>query len=459
MTGLASVVVGLALAGCGSSRSTASTASTLSGVAASQAPLGGARLTVKDSSATQQQKNAVTSNDGTFTLDVTGLQPPFMLEADWSDDAGEHALRSVAETAGTTRIDPLTDIAMAAATAAGADGGTSADDRAGHERIAAGFSSFLQQLRMALAPLFDLYGIGSDLMQAYPTAMKALLKDVSFSAEGGTLVATNRATGAVIFSGPVSNLAAGAFHQENLPAGPGTSTPTQLDGAALYSANCSGCHGPLATSSKMGVTAAMIQGAVAANTGGMGSLSSLTSAEVQAIADALAGSATTPPAACTYTYGAWGSCQSDGTQTRTVATSSPSGCTGTPVLTQTCTTAPVTCTSFTYSAWGACSASGTQTRTVASSAPAGCTGGAPVLSQSCTPPVANPVTTANVVASCTGCHGLTSNTTVFKAGGYTVTGRSSAQWLTTVNNMVGMGASLAPGTTAQNYADFLANAP
>jgi len=42
---------------------------------------------------------------------------------------------------------------------------------------------------------------------------------------------------------------------------------------------------------------------------------------------------------------------------------------------------PVTCTSFTYSAWSACSSSGTQTRTVASSSPSGCTGGSPVLSQ------------------------------------------------------------------------------
>jgi hypothetical protein len=57
------------------------------------------------------------------------------------------------------------------------------------------------------------------------------------------------------------------------------------------------------------------------------------------------------------------------------------------------------------------------------------------------------------------CHGLTSNNTVFKAGGYSKSGATSAQWLSTVNSMVGMGATLAPGTTAQNYADFLANAP
>lgn len=45
---------------------------------------------------------------------------------------------------------------------------------------------------------------------------------------------------------------------------------------------------------------------------------------------------------------------------------------------------PTTCTSFTYSDWNACQQDGTQTRTVLSSAPAGCTGGSPMTTQACT---------------------------------------------------------------------------
>src|SRR5574341_755650 len=98
------------------------------------------------------------------------------------------------------------------------------------------------------------------------------------------------------------------------------------------------------------------------------------------------------PTACTYTYGAWGACLSNGTQLRSLLSSSPAGCTGgTPILSQACTYVPpvTTCTSFTYSAWGACQSDNTQTRTVLSSSPAGCTGGTPVTSQACTyvPPV------------------------------------------------------------------------
>ena len=59
-----------------------------------------------------------------------------------------------------------------------------------------------------------------------------------------------------------------------------------LDGAALYTSNCSGCHGPLATSSKRGASATAISDAIAGNRGGMGSIS-LTPAQIAAIAAAL----------------------------------------------------------------------------------------------------------------------------------------------------------------------------
>ncbi len=45
----------------------------------------------------------------------------------------------------------------------------------------------------------------------------------------------------------------------------------------------------------------------------------------------------TPPSTCTYTYSAWGAC-TNGQQSRTVVSATPAGCTGTPILTQSCTT-------------------------------------------------------------------------------------------------------------------------
>lgn len=75
-----------------------------------------------------------------------------------------------------------------------------------------------------------------------------------------------------------------------------TPPPPVTDGATLYTNNCSNCHGPLATSSKLNRTATQIQNAINSNTGGMGGLSSLTSTQVSAIASALVTTTPPPPA-------------------------------------------------------------------------------------------------------------------------------------------------------------------
>ena len=62
-----------------------------------------------------------------------------------------------------------------------------------------------------------------------------------------------------------------------------------IDGAALYAAKCQGCHGAIQPIfSRNSRDAARIQAAINNNKGGMGSLSTLTAAEVQAIAAAVA---------------------------------------------------------------------------------------------------------------------------------------------------------------------------
>lgn len=54
-----------------------------------------------------------------------------------------------------------------------------------------------------------------------------------------------------------------------------------------------------------------------------------------------------PPPVCTFTYSPWSACQANGTQTRTVVTASPDGCTGTPTIVQSCTYVPPTTTTDT----------------------------------------------------------------------------------------------------------------
>ena len=72
------------------------------------------------------------------------------------------------------------------------------------------------------------------------------------------------------------------------PAQAAAVTAAVLDGAALYTAKCQSCHGAIQPIfSRNSRDAAKIQAAINNNKGGMGFLSTLTAAEVQAIAAAV----------------------------------------------------------------------------------------------------------------------------------------------------------------------------
>src|SRR5207302_1561863 len=84
------------------------------------------------------------------------------------------------------------------------------------------------------------------------------------------------------------------------------------NGAALYASKCQGCHGSLATPNFSNRTFAGIKAAIVGNVGGMGFLSSLTDADLQAIANALSPPAPTPalsvsPSSLSFSYQQGGS--------------------------------------------------------------------------------------------------------------------------------------------------------
>jgi cytochrome c5 len=103
---------------------------------------------------------------------------------------------------------------------------------------------------------------------------------------------------------PVSQIPSGdyALYLMTTPAGSMASSSiwgttfsgTGPDGAALYSQNCAGCHGTLASSAKRGRTAAQVRAAIGGNTGGMGFMSGLSDFQLQIISSALS-QATPPP--------------------------------------------------------------------------------------------------------------------------------------------------------------------
>jgi hypothetical protein len=91
--------------GGGSSSGTNPNLSTLSGTAALGAPITAGAITVKDKNGIS--KSGTTDGNGKYTIDVTGMTPPFLLKIDLP---GGTALYSVGSAAGVVNIHPFTDL-------------------------------------------------------------------------------------------------------------------------------------------------------------------------------------------------------------------------------------------------------------------------------------------------------------------------------------------------------------
>ncbi len=338
VVGLSAVALGLVLAACGTGEVSGSA---VTGVAQTDGPITGT-VSLNDSSASMQSRTVSTRSDGTFSIDVADLTPPYLLKVEWQAPAGTQQLFAVSEGNANLDVNPISDVAFDGAAGerepAEVFRASSSDD---NRRTATRARALLATLSTVLAPLFERYGITDPRTDR--AAVRALLEDVRVRKDDGQVIVTNRATGGVIFTGPRSDLSQGTFTAANMPDGPGTTPPP------------------------------------------------------------------TPTTCSSFAYAAWGACQSSNTQSRSVLTSSPSGCTGgSPVTTQACTYVPpaTTCSSFTYAAWGACQSSNTQSRSVLTTSPSGCTGGSPTTMQACTyvPPVA--IDGAALYQQyCSGCHG------------------------------------------------------
>ena len=465
MAGVAVLI--LVLSGCsGHSESQINSSRTIQGVAASGAPLSGV-VTLKDAAVPSRVITTSSAANGSFSFHTSGLTQPFMLSVSWTDSSGTNQLYSFANGSGTANINPFSNAVFAASSGVFDLAALfNNPDPNIFDQIASKQATISDSLRSELAPLLERYGTAAnpvtDVYNADHTGLDAMFDDVQITASNGSVVVTNRQTGAVIFTSPMSDIASGTFNADNMPGGTGA-----VDGTALYTSNCSLCHGPLDASTVGGATAAAIQAAIR-SVGTMTSLSNLFALQIQAIATVLT-SAPTPsspppsPTTCSYTYDEWGACQSNNTQTRDVLTTAPSGCIGTPVVSQACTYTPPQACIYTYSDWGACWLY-MQTRTVLTTAPSGCIG-TPVLLQSCsdyTPPPST-LTLAQVTKTCTACHNLIVNSTVLLddhiRSTYNIQGRSAFDWYSTVYGMTGQGAVLAQGTTVENYANFLATLP
>jgi len=146
----------LLLAGCGGSAGS-DTPAAVTGVAAAGAPLVGT-VSLKDSSLPAQERSAAISADGSFRIDLSGLQAPFLLRA----SSAARTLYSFASAGGVANINPLSSLAVTLANN-GVDPffPYALPSPAKLQYIGAALPQAVAGLQAALKPTLDKFGVGN----------------------------------------------------------------------------------------------------------------------------------------------------------------------------------------------------------------------------------------------------------------------------------------------------------
>ncbi len=188
----------------------------VSGVAAGGSPLVGT-VSLRDSSSARSEKTSNIASNGSFSVDVSGMSPPFVLKASGTVDGVSRTMFSFAATPGVTNVNPLTNAAMA--NAAGVNDPAELFDKSDPATLDKIKSSMpnampvsVTNLRSKLKPLLDEFSAGStnpvsDTIAADHQGLDDLFDNVKVVLSNGTLTITNADTGAVLFTGPVTDLA------------------------------------------------------------------------------------------------------------------------------------------------------------------------------------------------------------------------------------------------------------
>ncbi|OGU14811.1 MAG: hypothetical protein A2076_18950 [Geobacteraceae bacterium GWC2_53_11] len=111
------MVAGLSACGGGGSGGGNNNApSSVSGVAATGAPIAYKKIYLRDSSTLFKNMSSLTSSSGEYSFSVTGMTPPFFLK---TTDSNGKDLYSVGTGSGTVNVNPLTSLAVANAAGTG----------------------------------------------------------------------------------------------------------------------------------------------------------------------------------------------------------------------------------------------------------------------------------------------------------------------------------------------------
>ena len=198
--------------------------SELSGVAAAGQPLTG-EVYLSDASFPTKTASAIITQDGTFSFGaagLAGLQAPFLLKA---FDVSGQAWYSFAAGAGTTNLNPLTNLALAVASGSadprGLSGLYDSHNGATLGMLSVAFPRAVSRIMATLQPLLAPFGAaGADPVAAYYAVngrgLDGFLAEVDMDISGGLVTITDKNNATQVFSAQLNQLEAGTLNASAL---------------------------------------------------------------------------------------------------------------------------------------------------------------------------------------------------------------------------------------------------
>lgn len=219
-----SLIFCFSLFGCGGDGGGGAPAATVSGVAATGAPMSGVAF-LKDAASNQEVSTAINAQTGAFSFNVSGQTAPFMLRAG--------SLYSMSGGPGTANINPLTNVMVAEM--AGFSNMSSMNTfyrNPDPTRMSAMFNAMSTarlHLRQTLNPLLTTYGVpNADPMFGQfiiGQGMDRMFDDVKMAIGPTGLIMMQYGNGNPVYTGPMGNMASGTMMPGNIVL-PGTSGTT-----------------------------------------------------------------------------------------------------------------------------------------------------------------------------------------------------------------------------------------